>query len=102
MARAPLRAPVALLLAAAVAVAVGDAAAQAPPTSCTLQLDGAPQTFDRCMTIQGIGDAFQLFWTVGSGGGVTWGMSTASSSGYVALGAPPSSVHSVAAAGPAL
>ena len=81
MSRLP--APMRLIL-AALSVAVPLAAAQA--AGCSLQLGSAPPvTFDRCLTIDGVGDTFVLYWTQNSSS-TTWGMSTSSSSGYVAVG----------------
>lgn len=80
-AAAPMRAIVALALAAALAPLTA-----AQTAGCSLQLGpgAAPVSFDRCLTIDGVGDGFVLYWSQGTNS-VTWGMSTSSSSGYVAV-----------------
>ncbi|KAI7840061.1 hypothetical protein COHA_006192 [Chlorella ohadii] len=77
-----------LILAALVAVAAALCPLAAAQTTCSLQLGNAPAiTFDRCLTIDGIGDNFVVYWTQNASNTV-WGLSTASSSGYVSLGFP--------------
>lgn len=66
----------ALALAALVAMlaAASPAAAQSCPP---LQLGGQALSFSQCVTVPGIGDNFQLFWTLSPGStNVSWGMST--------------------------
>lgn len=83
------------LILAALAVAVPLAAAQ---TGCSLQLSSATIAFDRCLTIDGIGDNFVLYWTQNSSS-TTWGMSTSSSSGYVAVGTVAAALSSLKESG---
>ncbi len=79
--------PMRLILAALVAVAAALCPLAAAQTTCSLQLGNAPAiTFDRCLTIDGIGDNFVVYWTQNASNTV-WGLSTASSSGYVSVGA---------------
>lgn len=75
-----------LIVAALAAVAAATWPLAAAQASCSLQLGSSPPiTFDRCLTIDGIGDNFVVYWTQ-NGTSTLWGLSTASSSGYVSLG----------------
>ena len=73
----------------AVAAAAVPAVAQAAP-QCTLQLGTQSAQFNQCASINEVGSDFQLFWNSSADGSVTWGMSTASGTGYVAFAFPES------------
>jgi hypothetical protein len=73
-------------------VAAAAAAVPAAAQPCVLQMGNQTMPFNQCTTINEIGDEFRLFWnsSAADAGSVTWGMSTASNSGYVSFAFPES------------
>ena len=80
------RAALALAALAALLLAAPPPAAAQATCMLPLEVGGTAPTFASCITVPGVGDGFQLFWTLAPGGAnVSWGMYSAGA-GYGAGG----------------